>query len=350
MRIAAVTGTNGKSSTISYTQQMLENDNRPVWTITNTGIREPDGDAYSLFWLREKGCIKKLLDVLPIEDEDIVLIEAYSLSIMANEWDGLELDAVAFTSFGRDHLDIHGSITSYFDVKLKLFEYALKHEGTAVINTQIPYIDRFKQLSNQRGFHLVTYGSNGIGHGLYPAFLEENYIGAQHLFKALTKTSSACFYDSLKPLSGRIQEIKNDLEIKVYIDYAHNANALDFVLRKLSAAPGKLITVFGCGGERDSGKRYEMGLVAGSLSDEVIVTDDNPRTENPALIRKQIMEGCPTAMEIYPREQAIYHAVSIAEKGDCILVCGMGNDSWFNQTIGKVVNDEEVLIDILSGN
>jgi UDP-N-acetylmuramoyl-L-alanyl-D-glutamate--2,6-diaminopimelate ligase len=349
MKIAAVTGTNGKSSTIHYARQLLEYKGKEVWTITNTGILEPGGVEFPMFWCRERGSIRKLIEMLSPGKDDILLLEAHSISLMANEWFGTLLDVAAFTSFGRDHLDVHFSMSEYFETKFSLFENCLKLKGTMIIYERIPNISRFLKLTEKNENELILYNDKISETSLPLGIIYENYNCAKLISETLADFS---FNNSeniaLNPLPGRIEEIVNSKGINIYIDYAHNPDGLGFTLGKLKKdCKGKLITVMGCGGDRDSGKRLMMGKVANQLSNKVIITDDNPRSESPVLIRKAILEGCPNAIEIPSRREAIKSAMLKAQKNDIILVAGMGSDEWLNNDSDLIQTDKSVILDIL---
>lgn len=345
MKIAAVTGTNGKSSTIHYAKQLLEQKGKEVWTITNTGILEPGGNQYQMFWCRQRGSIRKLIKDLSPGRNALVLIEAYSISLMANEWFGTLLDVAAFTSFGRDHLDVHSSMDNYFGAKFSLFQKCVKPKGTMIIHQSIPKMSRFLELSNQKGLELIIYNNEISKHGLHPGILCENFNCAMHISRSLSEFDYVDFKTvDIHPLPGRMEEIENSLGIKIYVDYCHNPDGLGFTLGLLKkVCKGKIITVMGCGGDRDPGKRLMMGKVANQFSDKVIVTDDNPRSEDPSVIRKSIIEGCQNAMEIPSRKEAIKTALIIAQTNDTILVAGMGSDIWSKVQAEELHTDRSVL-------
>jgi UDP-N-acetylmuramoyl-L-alanyl-D-glutamate--2,6-diaminopimelate ligase len=349
MKIAAVTGTNGKSSTIHYARQLLEQKGEEVWTITNTGILEPGGVEFQMFWCRERGSIRKLINDLSPGKNAFILIEAYSISLLADEWFETSVDLAAFTSFGRDHLDVHSSMEEYFEAKFSLFQNCLKPKGTMVIHQSIPNISRFSELSKQKGIGMIIYNNEISNQGLQPGILHENFNCAIHISRTLSDfdyTDSETY--EIYPLPGRMEEVKNSFGINIYIDYAHNSDGLGFTLGQLKkVCKGKIITVMGCGGDRDSGKRLMMGKVANQFSDKLIVTDDNPRTENPSAIRKSIIEGCPFALEIPSRKEAIKTALFMAQKYDTILVAGMGSDFWPGLQAEEEQTDRSVLRNLL---
>lgn len=349
MKIAAVTGTNGKSSTIHYARQLLEHKGKEVWTITNTGILEPGGVEFPMFWCRERGSIRKIINMLSPGKDAFLLLEAYSISLMANEWHGTKLDVAAFTSFGRDHLDVHSSMSEYFGAKFLLFQNCLKPNGTMLIHQSVPNISRFLELSKQKRIELVRYNNEIPNHSIQPGILSDNFNCALHIFRILTDSHyTNSEMDKIYPLQGRMEEVKNYFGINIYIDYAHNPDGLAFTLGQLkNVCKGKIITVVGCGGDRDPGKRLMMGKVANQFSDKVIVTDDNPRTENPSVIRKSIIEGCPNALEIPSRKEAIKAALLTAQKNDTVLVAGMGSDEWRDNGSDYTQTDRSVIKNVI---
>tara|TARA_R110000765_G_scaffold413481_1_gene513567 strand:+ start:29 stop:1093 length:1065 start_codon:yes stop_codon:yes gene_type:complete len=349
MKIAAVTGTNGKSSTIHYARQLLEHKGKEVWSITNTGILEPRGVEFPMFWCRERGSIKKIIDILSPSKDALLLIEAYSISLLANEWYGTRLDIAAFTSFGRDHLDVHSSMREYFDAKFSLFQNFLKPNGTMIIHERIPNIPRFRYLSKKNENEVIIYNDKISEMSLPAGIISQNYNCAKHISETLADFSfNPSEQITICPLPGRIEKIENSVGMNIFIDYAHNPDGLGFTLSKLKKdCKGKIITVVGCGGNRDSGKRKMMGKVAKQFSDMVIITDDNPRNENASLIRKAIMEGCPKALEIPSRKEAIKAALFTAQKNDTVLVAGMGSDKWATIDFDLIQTDKSVILDII---
>ncbi len=347
MKLAAVTGTNGKSSTIYYARQILEQQGQEVWTITNAGVYEPGGTEFQMFWCREQGSIRKVISQLSPGKDAVVLMEAYSISLLADEWHGIRLDTVAFTSFGRDHLDIHSSMDEYFETKFRLFQKCLKPEGTMIINKNIPNTSRFLELSEKNNNRIILYDDKVQNKTLSPAIIPENFNCAGYISESLLGIN---VYDNVNifPLPGRMERVENSLGINIFIDYAHNPDGLNFVLKKLKQnCNGKIITVLGCGGDRDPGKRTVMGKVVNRLSDKIIVTNDNPRTEDPATIRKSILEGCPGALEIPSRREALNRALLIADKNDTILIAGMGADEWTFKDTDKRQTDKSVILNLI---
>lgn len=349
MKVAAVTGTNGKSSTIHYARQILENKGKEVWTITNTGVKEPGGIEFKMFWCRERGSIEKIINQLSPGKDAVVLLEAYSISLLADEWFGAHLDVAAFTSFGRDHLDVHSSMSAYFEAKFILFKNCLKPKGTMIVHKSIPCISRFLGLSEKNENKLILYDDNILNWTLNSGIIPENFNCARCISESVTDfIINPSDKISIYPLPGRMERVENSLGINIFIDYAHNPNGLNFVLKKLKRnCKGKIITVLGCGGDRDPGKRIIMGKVANRFSDKVIVTDDNSRTENPNEIRKAILEGCPDALEIPSRKKALNTALLFADKNDTFLIAGMGSDTWPDENSQQKQNDRSVILKLI---
>lgn len=349
MKLAAVTGTNGKSSTIHYARQILEQKGKEVWTITNTGVLEPGGVEFQMFWCRERGSIGKVINQLSPGKDAVLLLEAYSISLMADEWFGTQLDVAAFTSFGRDHLDVHSSLSAYFEAKFMLFRKCLKPKGTMIVHKSIPNISRFLELSEKNENKIILYDDKVLNWTLPSDILPENFNCARHISASVIDLSiNPSDKISVYPLPGRLEKVENSLGINIFIDYAHNPDGLNFVLKKLKRnCKGKIITVLGCGGDRDPGKRAIMGKVANQFSEKVIVTDDNPRTENPSVIRKSVLEGCPDALEIPSRKKALNTALLIADKNDTILIAGMGSDIWPGENSGQKQTDRSVMLNLI---
>ncbi len=349
MKLAAVTGTNGKSSTIHYARQILEQKGKEVWTITNRGVLEPGGVEFQIFWCRERGSIGKIINQLSPGEDAVVLLEAYSISLMADEWFGTRLDVAAFTSFGRDHLDVHSSMSAYFEAKFMLFQNCLKPKGTMVVHKSIPNISRFLALSEKNENKIILYDDKILNWTLPPDILPENFNCARHISESVIDLSiNPSDKLSVYPLPGRMEKVENSLGINIFIDYAHNPDGINFVLKKINRnCKGKIITVLGCGGDRDPGKRVIMGKVAKYLSDKVIVTDDNPRSENPTDIRKSVMESCPDALEIPSRKKALSTALLIADKNDTILLAGMGSDEWPDNDSDHRQTDKSVMLSLI---
>jgi UDP-N-acetylmuramoyl-L-alanyl-D-glutamate--2,6-diaminopimelate ligase len=282
------------------------------------------------------------------------------------------LAAAAFTNFSRDHLDYHETMDAYFEAKMRLFERLLPAGKPAVIWTDDPKSNEVIERAGQAGHHLMTVGREGetiklieqsptalgqmliLEHGgkthrlalpLIGAYQAANVLTAAGLVLATGGDWATTFsaMQRVAPVRGRLERaVISRGGVPVNIDYAHTPDALEAAIAALRPHVGngaRLITVFGAGGDRDQGKRPEMGAVATRLSDVVIVTDDNPRSEDPAIIRSAIMAAAPGATEVAGRREAIAEAIRIAREGDIVLVAGKGHET------GQIIGDQVLPFD-----
>ena len=300
-------------------------------------------------------------------------LEASSHGLEQYRLDGVRLKAAAFTNLSRDHLDYHGSIEDYFHAKLRLFGELLPPGATAVVDRRTDYYDRIADLCWARGIRLLSVGpQDGKGADLawkvtahHPAHqVIDIALGDQHwsvdlpligdfqisnaLIAAALVIVSGGDADAAMAALGSLRSVPGRMSLAghhhngatIYVDYAHTPDALETVLRALRPhAQGALHVVFGCGGDRDKGKRPLMGQVASDLADRVIVTDDNPRHEEAQTIRQAIMKGCPRASEIGDRAQAIQQAVANLQPGDLLVIAGKGHET------GQIVGDDTIPFD-----
>jgi UDP-N-acetylmuramoyl-L-alanyl-D-glutamate--2,6-diaminopimelate ligase len=299
-----------------------------------------------------------------------VAYEASSHGLDQHRAEGVPLAAAAFTNFSRDHLDYHETMDAYFEAKMRLFEQLLPVGKPAVVWTDDPRSDEVIERVRRRGHELVTVGRKGdtirlvdqspsplgqtlmLEHGgnsyrlplpLIGAYQAANVLTAAGLVLATGGEWSATFsaLQRVSPVRGRLERaVISRAGVPVYVDYAHTPDALEAAIAALRPhVEGRLITVFGAGGDRDRGKRPEMGAAATRLSDLVIVTDDNPRSEDPANIRADIMAGAPGATEVAGRREAIAEAIRIARAGDIILLAGKGHET------GQIIGDRVLPFD-----
>ena len=303
-----------------------------------------------------------------------VAYEASSHGLDQHRAEGVPLAAAAFTNFSRDHLDYHQTMEAYFEAKMRLFDELLEPGRPAVIWADDPKSGDVIERTARRGHELLTVGRRGEAIRLVeqsPTALGQQLLleagGKQHrlalpligAYQAANVLTAAGLvlatggaWESTFAAMQRVAPVRGRLEravitgggVPVYIDYAHTPDALEAAIAALRPhVEGRLITVFGAGGDRDQGKRPEMGRVATTLSDLVIVTDDNPRSENPARIRADIMAGASGATEVPGRREAIAEAIRIARKGDIVLVAGKGHET--GQIIGdKVLPFDDALV------
>jgi UDP-N-acetylmuramoyl-L-alanyl-D-glutamate--2,6-diaminopimelate ligase len=292
-------------------------------------------------------------------------MEASSHGIDQRRLDGVRLHAAGFTNLGRDHLDYHATTEAYAAAKLRLFDTLLPADAPAIVNADGSYADVFLQGVRSRGLELITTGSQGEtirlvearaegfaqalsieAYGqtvrttlpLLGAFQVENALVAAGLVLAVEGEGRAAEvfegFKTLKGVSGRLEQVGEVDGAICIVDYAHKPDALAHVLDALRPfVKGKLVCVVGCGGDRDRGKRPLMGRIAADKADAVIVTDDNPRSEDPAAIRAEVMKGAPGAREIGDRAQAIRTAVNELRGGDILVVAGKGHET------GQIIGD-----------
>lgn len=365
--LVAVTGTNGKTSVAVFARQIWQRLGRRAASLGTIGIVGPDFEQPGSLTTPDPVTLHRELNVLARSGIDHVALEASSHGLDQFRLDGLELKAAAFTNLTRDHLDYHRDMESYFTAKARLFTELLPPEGTAVLNVDVPEGKRLAALCKKRGQTILTFGTApdadlrvisarplDAGQQLRLAVLGENrdfllpLIGAFQASNALAALGLTIAtgapvdqaLDTLPTLAGvpgRLQHAASHPNgAPVIIDYAHTPDALETVLVALRVhCRGRLVVVFGCGGDRDPGKRAQMGAIAHRLADTVIITDDNPRSENPATIRRAILAACPNAEDIGDRSAAIGRGLALLAPGDVLLIAGKGHER--GQTVGSVI-------------
>ncbi|HEX8669641.1 MAG TPA: UDP-N-acetylmuramoyl-L-alanyl-D-glutamate--2,6-diaminopimelate ligase [Allosphingosinicella sp.] len=364
--VVAVTGTNGKTSNVELTRQLWRMAGHVSASIGTLGVTTADEQTKT--GLTTPDIVTFLANMAGLARERVThaAFEASSHGLAQYRTEGLPVHAAAFTNFSRDHLDYHGTMDAYFEAKMRLFSEVVEPDGTAVIWTDDPKSDEVIRRCEARGLRIVTVGSRGealrlvervpsqLGQRLTIEAEGERFtvtlalIGAYQAANALTATglvvaTGGDLKQTLANLS-RVQPVRGRLEravitragAPVYVDYAHTPDAIAAAIEALRPhARGRLIIVFGAGGDRDVGKRSEMGAVATRMADLVIVTDDNPRSEDPAAIRRDILEGAPGAREVGGRREAIAAAVAEAGTDDIILLAGKGHEQ--GQIVGDMV-------------
>ena len=372
--VVAVTGTNGKTSTVEMTRQiwrMLGHRSASIGTLgvttssdqVTTGLTTPD-------------IVTFLNNMAGLERMGIshVAYEASSHGLDQHRAEGVPLAAAAFTNFSRDHLDYHQTMHAYFEAKMRLFEVLLAPGKPAVVWTDDPRSNEVVERARHRGHEVLTVGTKGetirlieqsptalgqtlmvehegkaqrLALPLIGAYQAANVLTAAGLVLATGGKWASIFtaMQRVAPVRGRLERaVISRSGVPVYVDYAHTPDALEAAIAALRPhVEGKLITLFGAGGDRDQGKRPEMGRVATLLSDVVIVTDDNPRSEDPARIRADILAGARGAKEVPGRREAIAEAIATAREGDIVLVAGKGHET--GQIIGdKVLPFDDALV------
>ena len=372
--IAAITGTNGKTSTAEFTRQIWQRLGHDAASLGTLGVIGPGFDKPLALTTPDPVSLHRNLARLAANGVDHLAIEASSHGLSQYRLDGLRLKAGAFTSFSRDHLDYHSTVKEYLDAKLRLFEELLPPGSAVLVNADDPASELVAAACRRRHHQTVTYGRGGVwlrldsieteDHGqllnieafgrsyrirlpLVGAFQASNALCAAGLAIATGAEAGDAIHtlEALEGVRGRLQMVaRTPAGAPIFVDYAHTPDALANALSALRPhTRGKLVVVFGAGGDRDRGKRPLMGEVAARQADAVIVTDDNPRSESPAAIRWSILAACPGAQEIGDRAQAITAAVRHLGANDALLIAGKGHER--GQTIrGRVIpfDDAEV--------
>ena len=366
--IAAITGTNGKTSVADFLRQIWKFTGWHSASLGTLGVRGDGlGQIADMSSLTTPDAVSLHQSLAEMAKSGIsnLAIEASSHGIEQDRLSGVNISAAGFTNLSRDHLDHHLDMESYFAAKARLFTELLPDGGTAVINIDDEYGQRLVDMLAARQVNLVTIGhakqanlqilsvtpfdggmtisvkTNGVERviplALMGDFQAENALMAAGLAYAsgLSIDHAILTLPYLKAAPGRMQTIPGlHHGGKVIVDFAHTPDALAIALKSLrSETAGKLGVVFGCGGDRDQGKRAEMGKIAHEHADFTIITDDNPRSEDPASIRQMIADACPNAEKIADRHKAITAGVAKLEGGDVLLVAGKGHES--NQLIGS---------------
>lgn len=372
--VVAVTGTNGKTSVTSFTRQIWEGAGLAAVNIGTTGI-EGSWSAPLGHTTPDPITLHRHLAAMADAGVDLAAMEASSHGLDQKRLDGVHLAAGAFTTFSQDHLDYHRDFDSYFNAKMRLFEALLPQGARVIVNLDDAKGAEVARRARTHGLEVI-----GIGHGEeadlrildqrfeeggqklrfawggQPMTVRLGLVGDFQAMNALTaallaasagdvsEAEAFALLPRLATVRGRMEEVaRRDHGAPVFVDYAHTPDALATALAALRPhVMGRLFVVFGAGGDRDRSKRPLMGKAAAEGADVVIVTDDNPRSEDPAAIRAEVMAGAPGALEIADRAEAILKAVAMLAPGDALLVAGKGHES--GQIIGDVsypFNDAE---------
>lgn len=362
--LLAVTGTNGKSSVVDYIGQMASMIGEKAATIGTLGIKkylDNKSELYKNTGLTtiDVSILGKELEYLSGNGFNICAMEASSIGLDQYRLYGRNFKVAGFTSFTQDHLDYHGNMKSYLDAKLKLFSEHQDESSIAIINSDITEYTEIARFLTQINRRFITYGKNGdckiiieksdidgqffllkyngFEYKIHTKIIGEFQIG--NIVLALLMLENIGFnledlaklVPNLSAPNGRLERICES-KMRIFIDYAHSPDALENVLFELKKAimgtDSKLWLVFGCGGDRDKIKRKIMGEIASKMADFPIVTDDNPRSESPELIRKEIISGMQNYIEIADREQAISHAIYNMDESDILLIAGKGHEEY----------------------
>ncbi|MCO4091677.1 MAG: UDP-N-acetylmuramoyl-L-alanyl-D-glutamate--2,6-diaminopimelate ligase [Sphingorhabdus sp.] len=370
--VAAVTGTNGKTSTAELTRQLWRMAGHNAASIGTLGITTASDQAKTGLTTPDIVTFLSNMSGLAREGVSHAIFEASSHGLSQYRSEGVPVSVAAFTNLSRDHLDYHGTMEAYFEAKMRLFDEVVDESGCAVIWADDAWSDQVIARARKRELRLITVGEKGKGIQLLsrqPTQLGQTlelriqgdvhklklpltgaYQAANALVAAGVVMASGGEVESLLSHLARVQPVRGRLEravitksgAPVYVDYAHTPDGLRAAIAALRPhTKGKLITVFGAGGDRDTGKRPEMGAVAVADSDIVIVTDDNPRSEDPSLIRADVMAGAKGAHEIGDRRYAIAFAIEHAEPDDIVLIAGKGHEQG-QIIMGRVLPFDDV--------
>ncbi len=355
--IVAVTGTSGKTSVAAFTRQIWRALHHQAAALGTTGLVSPSGATYGSLTTPDPVTLHQTLDKIAGDGVTHLAMEASSHGLDQRRLDGVRLNAAAFTNLSRDHLDYHPTLEDYLKAKLRLFDTLLSPGQSAVIDADSDVADTVIAACKVRGLAVHTTGRKGdairlldlvsepaasvltLEHDgcrttlrlpLAGGFMASNALVAAGLAIATGDKPDDVFaaLEGLQGAPGRLEQVGQRHGAPVFVDYAHKPDALEKVLAALRPlASNRLIVVFGCGGDRDAGKRPIMGEIAARLSDIAIVTDDNPRSENPAAIRHAILAAAPGALEIGDRGEAIATAVQMLKTGDVLVVAGKGHET-----------------------
>ena len=368
--IVAVTGTSGKTSTVSFVQQLWNLSGiEKCASLGTLGLRAPGLKRYASLTTPGTQALHADLADLAASNITHLAMEASSHGLDQYRLDGVTVSAAAYTNLSRDHLDYHSDMEEYFEAKARLFSEVLEDGGVAVINADDEYAERLSEICKKAGHDVLSYGKNGQDikllsrtpkphgqdikftiHGkeyevtlpLVGDFQVMNALCALGLIIATGGEADKFvpLLGQLQGVSGRVQLVPGHKQAAVYVDYAHKPAALEAVLNTLRPhTENKLYCVFGCGGNRDPGKRAMMGGIAQNLADVVVVTDDNPRYEDADKIRAEILTACPDAKEVGDRAEAIDWAVGQLGEGDVLVVAGKGHEH------GQIVGDTVLIFD-----
>lgn len=372
--IVAVTGSNGKTSTVNFCRQLWQKMGHTAASLGTIGIDAPGLIHTAGMTTPDPVTLHAELCELERCGISHLAMEASSHGLDQYRLDGVRLKAAGFTNLSRDHLDYHGTMERYLEAKMRLFTEVLEPDGTAVLNADVPEFAKLQAACLDRGINIISYGRRPSdirilkrdilpeGQDLILKVLGEEFdvtlplVGEFQTYNALCALGlvigadagenlrpfeAVTYLEKLEGVRGRMQRVgmlKNGAA--VYVDYAHTPDGLQTVLTSLRPhTQNKLHVVFGCGGDRDRGKRPMMGEIAAKLADRAIVTDDNPRSEKPDAIRREVMDGIDGLIEIGGRQKAIETAITGLEKGDILVIAGKGHEQ------GQIIGDQVLPFD-----
>ncbi len=362
--IAAVTGTSGKTSVAAFTRQIWARLGHAAASVGTVGLVSPSRTIYGSLTTPDPISLHRTLDEIAREGVTHLAFEASSHGLDQHRLDGVRVSAGAFTNLSRDHMDYHPTVEHYLAAKLRLFSDLVVDGGVAVVAADHEHARAFVDAAMRRRLRLIRVGHAGaeirlrdaaidgfgqrltIEHDGRTRTLRLPLVGEFQIENALVSaglaigTGSAAddvfaALEHLEGAKGRLELVGSKGGAPVFIDYAHKPDALEKALAALRPfVRGRLVVVFGAGGDRDPGKRPLMGEIASRLADDVIITDDNPRSEIPAAIRAAIRAAAPRAREIGDRTEAIRAAVGALQSGDVLMIAGKGHET------GQIVGDK----------
>jgi len=361
--IAAVTGTSGKTSVAAFTRHIWAALGHRAASVGTVGVVTPDAEVYGSLTTPDPVELHRTLDGLTGAGITHLALEASSHGLDQHRLDGVRIGVASFTNLSRDHLDYHPTLDAYLAAKLILFERIVRPDGTAVVAADSAQAATVIAAARRRGLAVLTVGRQGDGIRLVDAAIDgfaqrlrlahagKTYdarlplVGAFQVENALVAAGqaiasgaeAAAVFAALEHLvgaKGRLELVGRRQGAPIFVDYAHKPDALAKAIEALRPyVRGRLVVVFGAGGDRDQGKRPLMGAIAAEKADRVIVTDDNPRSEEPAKIRAAILAAAPGAIEIGDRGEAIRRAIGELSAGDVLLIAGKGHET--GQIVGK---------------
>ena len=358
LKKVAVTGTNGKTSTVYYVSEIMNKLGVLTASMGTIGVASPTINIAGSMTTPDAVTLNKTLHTLQEKGIQVVAMEASSHGLDQGRLNGNVIVAGAFTNLTRDHLDYHKTMENYLAAKAKLFSEGIQENGTAVLNSDIPEYAFLKELCLKRGLKIISYGKNAdtlklikqtptpngqdlmiqvdgkevvISTKIYGDFQAYNILTAVGLCMGLGKSWKEIepILSELTPPAGRLENVgETPSGAQVFVDYAHTPDALERVLTSLRPhTKNQLCCLFGCGGNRDTGKRAQMGEIADRLADKIYITDDNPRDEDPSPIRAAIKEACPKGEEYDNRREAIRISIQNLKEGDVLVLAGKGHES-----------------------
>lgn len=368
--IVAVTGTNGKSSTVDFVRQIWAAHGIKGASLGTLGVTTPDGYRPLKHTTPDPIAVHQALDAVAGEGVTHLALEASSHGLVQRRLDAVNMSVFGFTNLSQDHLDYHPDFEDYFNAKMRLFRELAPKGAPAIVNPDGDWGARVVKVAEEAGLDVRTFGWSGthlklvelwpraagqrldilyegeelrLEAPLVGEFQALNVLGAIALAIATGVPAEAAF-----EAAGKLAGVPGRMQLAgaapngapVFVDFAHTPDGLDKLLRALRPhTKGRIVIIFGAGGDRDPTKRTPMGAMAAKLADMAIVTDDNPRSEDPAPIRAKILEGCPDATEIGDRAEAIRAGVRLLQPGDALVIAGKGHET------GQIVGDRVIPFD-----